>query len=128
MGQPPQVSEIGDYKYANSTQGRNMFNHDGATWFLNRWLKYETLLRRESSIASKASKQVTMLLQKFFLLVRPLEKELAYHLLEPNDRKKARQLYSEYMWMQSGEKMTTKKLQSSISSFLHTECGVDIGP
>lgn len=128
-GQAPRVSEIGDYKHANSTRGRNMFNHDGAVWFLNRRVKYETLLRRESSIASKASKPVTMLLQKFFLLVRPLEKELTYHLpLESSDREKARQIYTEYMWVQSGVKMTAMDLRKSISTFLQTECGVAIGP
>jgi hypothetical protein len=96
--------------------------------FLNRRLKYESLLRRESSIASKAPKQVTKLLEKYFLLVRPLEKELVFHLLEPEDFNKAHQLYSEYMWMRSGVKMTAKDLRSSVSSFLHTECGVKIGP
>jgi hypothetical protein len=129
VSQAPRISEIGDYKHTNSTRGRNMFNHDGAVWFLNRRVKYETLLRRESSIASKACQQVTALLQRFFLLVRPLEKELVHHMpLEPVEQRKAYQLYSEYMWVQSGEKMTAKDLRKSISSFLHTECGVEIGP
>ena len=65
----PRISEIADYKYRNSTRGRNMFHHDHAVWFLNRRVKYESLLWKESSIASKASPQVTKFLEKYFLLV-----------------------------------------------------------
>ena len=85
VSQAPRISEIADYKYANSTWGRNMLHNDKAIWFLNWQLKYESLLWKESSIASKASPQVTKLLEKYFLLVWPLEKELAYHLLEGED-------------------------------------------
>lgn len=126
-GQPPRITEIADYKYANSTRARNMFHHDGAIWFVNRRLKPESLLRKESAIPSKASKQITNLLEKYLLLVRPLEKELSYHLLEGVDQTKACQLYSEYMWMQSGTMMTSSDLRALVSSFLHKECKVNIG-
>ncbi len=124
----PRISEMADYKHANSTRGRNMFHHDHAIWFLNRRVKYESLLRKESSIASKASPQVTRLLQKYFILVRPLEKELAYHLFEEDDQKRACQLYSEYMWMQSGKRRTSKDLSRSLFNFMKEECGAKIGP
>lgn len=124
----PRISEIADYKYRNSTRGRNMFHHDHAVWFLNRRVKYESLLWKESSIASKASPQVTKFLEKYFLLVRPLEKELVYHLFENDDQKRAYQLYSEYMWMDSGKKRTAKDLSRSLLSFMEGECGAKIGP
>jgi hypothetical protein len=68
------------------------------------------------------------LLETYFLLIRPLEKELSYHLLEGDDQKKAYQLYSEYMWVQSGVKMSSKALSQSLHTFMERECNVAIGP
>jgi len=128
VGQPPRVAEILDYKFANSTRGRNMFYHDGAIWFLNRRLKTESLTGKESSIASKASERVTKAIERYILLVRPFEKELIHHLTNEEDRQKTRQLYSEYLWIQSGVKMTLKDLYESIHTFLSGECNMDAGP
>ena len=105
-----------------------MFHHDSAIWFLNRRLKSESLQRKESSIASKTSKRVTASFERYFLLVRPLEKELVYHVQEgDNNREKIFHLYSEYMWVQAGEKLTPKYLYKSISSFMRVECKANVG-
>jgi len=105
-----------------------MFHHDSTIWFLNRRLKSESLQRKESSVASKTSKQVTKSLERYFLMVRPLEKELIYHMQEKDDnREKVYRLYSEYMWVQMGEKMLPKRLYKSISSFMRAECNANVG-
>ena len=127
-GPPPRVSEIADYKHANSTRGRSMCFHDCALWLINRRVKSESLLRKESSNCSKASQVVTEALQKYFLLVRPLEMEIAYHVLDDSDRTEALQLYGEYMWLQSGKRMSPKDLCHSIRTFLSGECNMDAGP
>ena len=127
-GQLPRITELGDYKHANSSRGRNMFHHDGAIWFLNQQVKSESLLWKELSIASKTSPRVTKLLEIYFLLVRPVEKALVYHLEEdPKERKRAYWLYAEYMWVHMGVKIAAKDHYSSVADFMRGECEANVG-
>jgi len=123
-GQLPRISEFVDYRLINGLiRGRNLFRDGEDVWLVNRRTKTETQVGRETFIPTKCYPRLSRLLEQYFLVIRPLEKELAYHVYG----KESSQLYSDYMWVQEGKKMTARSMYKEFRKFLAKYCKVDAG-
>lgn len=120
-GATPRGTEFLEHKYANSTRGRNLFmDEDQALWIVARRTKIETQTRRETFIPKKCHPFLTTFLTKYFTLIRPTECALIDYLKGPQ----AAIIYSEYMWVKSGAKMTETYFYSIMDNFLDKYCNV----
>lgn len=123
-GQPPRITEFVDYRLLNGMiRGRNLFNDGEDIWLVNRRTKTETQVGKESFIPTKIYPHLSRLLEQYFLVIRPLEKELAYHVYG----KTSGQIYSEYMWVEGGKKLTSGSMYKAFQGFLNDYCKVDAG-
>lgn len=116
-GQPPRASEIANHKFANSTRERNMVAHDGSLWLLKRRAKTESTERMERVVPSQLCPAVSALFVRYLILVRPLERHLAFHLHHAKNPTLGSYL-SEYLWIQCGELMTYHQARQTIGNFL----------
>lgn len=105
-GQPPRGTEFMDHKFANSTRARTTFFQQLTLWLVTRRTKMENRLRKEFFIPMKCHPQLTFLLTRYLLLLRPVETHLAYHLQGDS----ARHVYSEYLWVHKGRRMVAEDL------------------
>ena len=123
-GQLPRITEFADYRLLNGLiRDRNFFRDGDDIWLVNRRTKTETQVGRESFIPTKCYPRLSRLLETYFLVIRPLEKELAYHVYG----KESLQIYSEYMWVQGGKKMSARSIYKEFRKFLGKYCKVDVG-
>ena len=124
-GQPPRISEFVDYRHVNGTvRGCNLFRDGNDIWLVNRRTKTETQVGQETFIPTKCHPRLSRLLEQYFLVIRPLEEELAYHVykVERSDK-----LYSEYMWMKGNKQITVENMRKEVHTFLKEYCKVDAG-
>lgn len=106
-GQLPRISEFSDYRLVNGVmRGRNLLRDGDDVWLVNRRTKTETQVGHESFIPTKCYPRLSSLLEKYFLVIRPLERELAYHVYG----KQSMQIYSEYLWVRKGKKTTPRSM------------------
>lgn len=123
-GQLPRISEFADYRLINGTmRGRNLFRDGDGIWLVNRRLKTETQVGQESFIPTKCYPRLSRLLEQYFLVIRPLEKELAYHVYG----KQSSKIYSEYLWVREGRKMTARGMYKKFRTFLEDYCKIKAG-
>lgn len=123
-GQLPHITEFGDYRLLNGLiHGRNLFCDGDDIWLVNRRTKTEMQVGQESFILTKCYPRLSRLLEQYFLIIRPLEKELAYHIYG----KESLQVYSEYMWVQEGKKMAARSIYKEFRKFPNKYCKVDAG-
>jgi hypothetical protein len=123
-GQPPRITEFVDYRLVNGImRGRNLFHDGNDIWLVNRRTKTETQVGHETFIPTKCYARLSKLLEQYFLVIRPLEQELAYHVYG----KERSQIYSEYMWMKEGNKMTARSMYKDLKAFLVKYCNVEAG-
>ena len=123
-GQSPRIKEFVDYRLVNGTmRGRNLFRDGTDVWLVNRRVKSETLVGHETFIPTKCYPRLSRLLEQYFFVIRPLEKELAYQVYG----KQAYQEYSDYAWVQGGEKITADRMYKELEIFLHQYCEIKAG-
>jgi hypothetical protein len=123
-GQLPRISEFADYRLLNGTmRGRNLVRDGDDIWLVNRRTKTETQAGHETFIPTKCYPRLSRLLEQYFLVIRPLEKELAYHV----HGKQSSQIYSEYLWVREGKKITPRSMYKEVKDFLKDYCNVDAG-
>ena len=92
-------------------------------WLVNCRIKSESLVGHKTFIPTKCHPRLSRLLDQYFLVVRPLEKELAYHVYG----KQAYQEYSEYAWVQEDKKMTADRMYKDLETFLGKYCQIEVG-
>ena len=127
-GQTPRVEEFLEAKYANSTKPRTVFRDERDIWIVTRRVKTTNQIHKESFLPMKCPPRLTKFLEKYLLLVRPIESQLisiakgggeeglsAYH------------LYKEYLWTRQGARMKAEKWYDVIKSFLSSYCKIDTG-
>ncbi len=114
-GASPRGTEFMEHKYSNSTRGRNLFmDEDQALWLVTRRTKVETQTRKETFIPKKCHPLLTTFLIQYFALIRPTECALIDFLKGPE----AAVIYSEYMWVKSGARMSETNFYSLMDNFL----------
>jgi hypothetical protein len=122
-GQTPRIAELIDAKLLNSTRPRNIFRDRDGIWFVTRRVKTETQTRKETFIPIKCHPLLTKFLETYLLLVRPVLAELM-HFLKGEE---AYHIYSEYMWVAKGGRMTADDAYPMVKNFMADYCDVRAG-
>lgn len=122
-GQLSRITEFVDHQLTNSIRGRGLFRDGKDIWIVTRRTKTEGVTGKESFIPIKCHPRLTRALEKYLLIIRPLEKELAYLL----NGKEAYQIYSRNLWIQGCKITTEDDMYGHIQDYLKTYCGVDAG-
>jgi hypothetical protein len=108
-GQTPRVTEFTEHKFANSTRPRTMF-HDHLIWLATRRLKTESRTEKAAFIPMKCYPELTKLLERYFLIVRPVEAELVKVVRDEEHY----HTFTEYMWTKDCKPITAEGLRKSI--------------
>jgi hypothetical protein len=122
-GQLSRITEFVDYQLANSIRGRHLVRDGKDIWVVNRRTKTEGVTGKESFIPKKCHPRLSRALEKYLLIIRPLEKELGYRMYG----KEAYHLYSRNLWIQDGKKMTEDHMYGHVEDCLRDYCGVEAG-
>ena len=122
-GQLSRITEFVDHQFTNSIRGRALFRDGKDIWIVTRRTKTEGVTGKESFIPIKCHPRLTQALEKYLLIIRPLEKELAYLL----NGKEAYQIYSRNLWIQDCKITTEDVMYKHVENYLNTYCGVDAG-
>ena len=134
-GQTPRVSEFVQHKFANSTRPRTVFRDHQSIWLTTRRVKSENVMEKETFIPMKCHLELTTLLERYLLIVRPVEAELVKVVRSAKDY----HTFTEFMWTKeckpiSPEAMrkailefTTKYFDSSIGTQEYRQICVEIG-
>jgi hypothetical protein len=109
-GQTPKITEFGAHKHTNYTR-------------VTRRTKSETLTQKETFLPMKCHPLLSECLEKYLLLIRPVEMQLALQLRG----EEAYLLYSEYLWMTNCRRTTPKEMYKFIRKFLKDDCNFSGG-
>jgi hypothetical protein len=121
--QTPRITEFGAHKHTNSTRPRTVFRSQKDIWLVTRRKKSETLTQKETFLPMKCHPLLSECLEKYLLLIRPVEMQLALQLRGED----AYLLYSEYLWMTNCRRTTPKEMYKFIRKFLKDECNFSGG-
>lgn len=122
-GQTPRVSEFVEHKYANSSRPRTLFRDHKSIWLATRRVKSENIMQKEAFLPMKCHPELTALLERYLLIVRPVEAELANVIWGPSEY----HIYTEYLWMHEGKRVTSEDMRKSILEFTTDYFGIPIG-
>lgn len=122
-GQTPRVSEFIEHKYANSTKPRTMFRDFNSLWLATRRVKAESIMEKETFLPMKCHPELTALLERYLLIVRPVEAEMVKII----KGEKQYHVYKEYLWTKNGERVTADQMRASILKFNTDYCDVAAG-
>jgi hypothetical protein len=134
-GQTPRVSEFVQHKFTNSTRPRTIFRDYQSIWLATRRVKNENVMEKETFIPMKCHPELTKLLERYLVVVRPVEAELVKVVRSVNDY----HTFTEFMWTKNCEpispeamrkailQFTTKYFDSSIGTQEYRQICVEIG-
>jgi hypothetical protein len=122
-GQTPRVSEFIDHKHANSTRPRTLFRDGKSLWLATRRVKSESLAGKETFLPMKCHPELTGILERYLLIIRPVEAEM----VKIVRGEKQYHVYKEYLWTKGGERTTPDQMRASILKFNTDYCGVAAG-
>jgi len=122
-GQTPRVSEFIEHKYANSTRPRTMFRDFKSLWLATRRVKNESQRQKESFLPMKCHPELTKLLERYLLIVRPVEAEL----IKITHGEEQYHVYKEYLWTRAGKRLTPDEMRRAILKFNTNYCDVAAG-
>lgn len=101
-GQVTRAMEFVDHKISNSTRPRTIFRNGTDFWLVIRRAKYENNIGKAVFIPSLVPPQLQRELERYLLLIRPLERVLSatvYGLSSIH-------IYDEYLWVTFGQRIT----------------------
>ncbi|KAK0221251.1 hypothetical protein EDD85DRAFT_779483, partial [Armillaria nabsnona] len=101
-GQVTRAMEFVDHKISNSTRPRTIFRNGTNVWLVIRRAKYENNIGKAVFIPSLVPPQLQRELERYLLLIRPLERVLSatvYGLSSIH-------IYDEYLWVTFGKRIT----------------------
>ena len=122
-GQTPRVSEFVEHKYANSTKPRTMFKDFKSLWLATRRVKSTSIMEKETFLPIKCHPELTALLERYLLIVRPVEAEM----VKIVKGEKQYHVYKEYLWTKDGERVSAEQMRASILKFNTNYCDVAVG-
>jgi DEAD/DEAH box helicase len=112
-GQTPRVSEFVEHKFSNSTRPRTIFRDHHSIWLATRRVKTESHLEKETFIPMKCHPELTNLLDRYLLIVRPVEAELVRVVRTPQHY----HTFTEYMWTKNCEPISPEAMRKNILEF-----------
>jgi hypothetical protein len=122
-GQTPRVSEFVEHKFSNSTRPRTIFRDFHSIWLATRRIKTENRKEKETFIPMKCHPELSRLIERYLLIVRPVEAELVKAVRTP-------QLYhtfTEYMWTKDCQPISPEAMRKTILEFTTKYFDVSIG-
>jgi hypothetical protein len=125
-GQTPRVEEFLETKYANSTQPRTVFRDGSDIWLVTRRVKTSNQIQKEVFLPMKCPPRLTNFLERYLLLIRPVEAQLIY-LARPEEGFRAYHLYLEYLWTRQGACVQSDHWYDLMKNFLEHYCKVKTG-
>ena len=129
-GGPARLTEFCDGKFTNSHRPRGLFLDEcGTVWYVVRRVKWENIVRREVFLPKKCPPELSDLLKKYLLIIRPVETRLSRHIHEKGTdaAELAVHNYSTFMWVQDGKRVKSCTLRKDVADFLQKECGCKKG-
>jgi hypothetical protein len=112
-GQTPRVAEFVQHKFANSTRPRTVFRDYQSIWLATRRVKSETLMEKETFIPMKCHPELTRLLERYLLIIRPVEAEL----VKVVRTEKHYHAFTEFMWTKDCEPISPEAMRKMILQF-----------
>jgi hypothetical protein len=112
-GQTPRVSEFVQHKFANSTRPRTVFRDYQSIWLATRRVKGENVIEKETFIPMKCHPELTRLLERYLLIVRPVEAELVKVVRSVKDY----HIFTEFMWTKDCKPITPEAMRKAILEF-----------
>jgi hypothetical protein len=122
-GQTPRVSEFVEHKFSNSTRPRTIFRDFHSIWLAIRRTKIENRVEKETFIPMKCHPELTKLLERYLLIVRPVEAELVKVVRSPE----LYHTYTEYMWTKNCQPITADAMRKTIQNFTTEYFDTSIG-
>ena len=122
-GQTPCVSEFVQHKYANSTRPRTVFRDYHSIWLATRRVKTENIMEKETFIPMKTHPELTKLLERYLLIVRPVEAELVKVVRSD----KHYHNFTEFLWTKDCEPISPEAMRKTILQFTTKYFGSPIG-
>jgi hypothetical protein len=129
-GQPARGTEAIDCKISNSNRPRCLFlDEQGNIWPVVRRVKWENIAKREVFLPKKCPPELSDLLTKYLLIIRPVETELSrqVYYMDAKAARSAAHNFSTFLWVKNGERVTPDEFTKYITSFLREECGFEGG-
>ncbi len=122
-GQVPRVAEYVEHKIRNSHRPRTIFCSGSDIWMTIRRSKYENLVKSSDFRPIKCHPLFTSLLQRYLLLVRPLEVIFGSVLYGPS----IAQDYRQFLFMNLGQRLDSDRylqfIQSTTQKYFKAEIG-----
>jgi hypothetical protein len=112
-GQTPRVSEFIQHKYANSTRPRTVFRDHQSIWLATRRVKSENIMEKETFIPMKCHPELTKLLERYLLIVRPVEAELVKVVRDTEHYLN----FTEFLWTKDCEPISQEAMRKAILQF-----------
>jgi hypothetical protein len=112
-GQTPRVAEFVQHKFSNSTRPRTVFRDFQSIWLATRRVKSENLMEKETFIPMKCHPELTKLLERYLLIVRPVEAELVKAVRSD----KHYHNFTEFLWTKDCEPITPEAMRKMILQF-----------
>ena len=122
-GQTPRVSEFVEHKFSNSTRPRTVFRDFHSIWLATRRIKTENRIEKETFLPMKCHPELTKLLERYLLIVRPVEAELVKVVRTPQHYHN----FTEYMWTKNCQPITPEAMRKSILDFTTNYFDCSIG-
>ena len=122
-GQTPRVAEFVQHKFANSTRPRTVLRDYQSIWLATRRVKSENLIEKETFIPMKCHPELTKLLERYLLIVRPIEAELVKVVRSA----KHYHNFTEFLWTKNCEPLSPEAMRKTILLFTTEYFGVSIG-
>ena len=122
-GQTPRVAEFVEHKFANSTRPRTILRDYHTLWLATRRVKTENRVEKETFIPMKCHPELTKLLERYLLIVRPIEAEL----MKVVRTSEHYHTFTEYMWTRDCNPITPEAMRKTIQDFTTKYFGASIG-
>jgi hypothetical protein len=112
-GQTPRVSEFVQHKFANSTRPRTVLRDYQSIWLATRRVKSENIMEKETFIPMKCHPELTKLLERYLLIVRPVEAELVKVVRDTEHYLN----FTEFLWTKDCKPISPEAMRKAILQF-----------
>ena len=121
----PRGTEFMDTRICNTQISRNVFKNFG-TWIFHQVVKTTTILDRLAWVPILCPPELGNLLDRYILLVRPVEAIVTHLLQGPQSHA----LYKEFLWVQRGSRVTSSEFSDLLKKITrdYMSCDLSLQP
>ncbi|KAK0447520.1 hypothetical protein EV421DRAFT_1706409 [Armillaria borealis] len=122
-GQVNRTEEFVEHKISNSTRPRTVLRSGLEMWLAIRREKKENIVQKATFIPALVPPELRIQLERYLILIRPLERALATILYGPSTV----HIYNEYLWAVKGKTIPAPNFYKAFRSAMNKYCGIEIG-